>query len=351
MTRLVSIDGVVFPPEEARVSVYDRGFLYGDSVFETIRTYGGEPFALDEHLARLERSAARIAIALPISRDELAREVRALLRAAHAAGCAGAAAGSAGAAAGSADVAAGSAGAAAGSAGAAAGSAGAAAATPAESYVRVMLTRGSGPLGLDPALAGAPLRVILVEPLKPLPGALYRDGISVVTIRTQRAGDAAPGAKVSNYLESLLALREARAAGAHEALILDPSGHVVEGTTSNVFLVERRPPAHEGAEGPGPVLITPPREAGILVGITRANVIEVARELGVPVCCEPVTMARLLAAEEVFITSSLREVVPVVRVDGHPIGAGVPGPQTRALHVAFRKKVGLGAAPLPWDTP
>ncbi|MGK3997503.1 aminotransferase class IV [Sorangium sp. So ce1024] len=323
MTRLVSIDGVVFPPEEARVSVYDRGFLYGDSVFETIRTYGGEPFALDEHLARLERSAARIAIALPISRDELASEVRALLRAAQAAGCAGAAA----------------------------GSAGAAAATPAESYVRVMLTRGSGPLGLDPALAGAPLRVILVEPLKPLPGALYRDGISVVTIRTQRAGDAAPGAKVSNYLESLLALREARAAGAHEALILDPSGHVVEGTTSNVFLVERRPPAHEGAEGPGPVLITPPREAGILVGITRANVIEVARELGVPVCCEPVTMARLLAAEEVFITSSLREIVPVVRVDGHPIGAGVPGPQTRALHVAFRKKVGLGAAPLPWDTP
>ncbi|WP_437781154.1 aminotransferase class IV [Sorangium sp. So ce1097] len=325
MTRLVSIDGVVFQPEEARVSVYDRGFLYGDSVFETIRTYGGEPFALEEHLARLERSAERIAVALPISRDELAHEVRALLRAANAAGSAGAAAGSSGAAAGP--------------------------AAPTESYVRVMLTRGSGPLGLDPALAGAPLRVILVEPLKPLPGALYRDGISVVTIRTQRAGDAAPGAKVSNYLESLLALREARAAGAHEALILDPSGHVVEGTTSNVFLVERRPPAHEGAEGAGPLLITPPREAGILVGITRANVIEVAGELGVPVCCEPVTMARLLAAEEVFITSSLREIVPVVRVDGHPVGAGVPGPQTRALHAAFRKKVGLGAAPLPWDAP
>ncbi|WP_437508234.1 aminotransferase class IV [Sorangium sp. So ce1099] len=317
MTRLVSIDGVILRPEEARVSVYDRGFLYGDSVFETIRTYGGEPFALDEHLARLERSAERIAIALPIPRDELGREVRALVRAATAAGA----------------------------------SAEAGAAAPLESYVRVMLTRGSGPLGLDPALAGAPLRVILVEPLKPLPGALYRDGISVITTRTQRAGDAAPGAKISNYLESLLALREARAAGAHEALILDPSGHVVEGTTSNVFLVERRPPAHEGAEDPGFLLITPPREAGILVGITRANVIDVAGELGMPVCCEPVTMSRLLAAEEVFITSSLREIVPVVRVDAHPIGAGAPGPRTRALHTAFREKVGLGRAPLPWEAP
>ncbi|WP_437297326.1 aminotransferase class IV [Sorangium sp. So ce426] len=326
MTRLVSIDGVIHRPEEARVSVYDRGFLYGDSVFETIRTYGGEPFALEEHLARLERSAERIAIALPIPRDELGREVVALLRAATAAGSAGATAGAQGSA-------------------SAAGSA-----APLESTIRVMLTRGSGPLGLDPSHAGAPLRVILVEPLKPLPGGLYRGGIAVVTIRTQRAGDAAPGAKVSNYLESLLALREARAAGAHEALILDPSGHVVEGTTSNVFLVERRPAAHEGAEDPGHLLITPPKEAGILVGITRAHVMHVAGELGMPVCCEPVTMARLLAAEEVFITSSLREIVPVVRVDAHTIGAGVPGPKTRALHAAFRRRVGAGAMPLPWET-
>ncbi|WP_437677213.1 aminotransferase class IV [Sorangium sp. So ce131] len=333
MTRLVSIDGVIFRPEEAKVSVYDRGFLYGDSVFETIRTYGGKPFALEDHLARLERSAERIAISLPVSKEELGREVTALIdQAAREAPQAAREAPQA-------------------ARGEGGGAASAAARGVVESYVRVMLTRGSGPLGLDPALAGAPLRVILVEPLKPLPAALYRDGISVITTRTQRAGDAAPGAKVSNYLESLLALRDARAAGAHEAFILDPSGHVVEGTTSNVFLVERRPATHEGDEDPGHLLITPPKEAGILVGITRGHVIDVAAELGLPACCEPVTMSRLLAADEVFITSSLREIVPVVRVDAHVVGAGVPGPKTRALHAAFRKKVGLGGAPLPWESP
>lgn len=314
MSRLVSINGVIFRPEEAKVSVYDRGFLYGDSVFETIRTYGGAPFALGEHLARLERSAGRIGIPLPVSREELAREVDALLRAARAPG---------------------------------AGEPGA----PQESYLRVMLTRGSGPLGLDPSLASEPLRVILVEPLKPLPSSIYRDGVGVITVRTTRASDAAPGAKVSNYLESLLALREARAAGAHEALILDPAGNVVEGTTSNVFLVERGARAPGGAAAPPAALITPPDEAGLLAGITRAHVMDAAAELGIPVRREPVTVARLLAADEVFITSSLREIVPVVRVDAHPIGAGAPGATTRALHTAFRGKAGLAGAPLPWEVP
>jgi branched-chain amino acid aminotransferase len=311
--RLVSIDGVIQAPGEARVSVYDRGFLYGDSVFETIRTYGGEPFALDEHLARLERSAERVAIAMPISVPALARELREVIRAAQDVEDPGEAA------------------------------------SP-EGSIRVMLTRGSGPLGLDPGLAGAPLRVILVEPLKPLPGSLYRDGVSVITVRIQRAADAAHGAKVGNYLASLLALRDARAAGAHEALLLDAAGHVIEGTTSNVFLVERASPgAVVPAGAPGFVLVTPPEEAGILAGITRAHVLQVAGELGVPVYCEPIPRGRLVAASEVFITSSIRELVPVVRVDAQVIGAGVPGPGIRALHAAFRRKVGLRAAPHPWD--
>ncbi|MCC6558028.1 MAG: aminotransferase class IV [Polyangiaceae bacterium] len=295
MPRLASIDGVICPPDEAKVSVYDRGFLYGDSVFETVRTYGGEPFALDEHLARLERSADRVAIAMPIPRADLALEVRRAVRAAR---------------------------------------------NP-ESVARVMLTRGAGPLGLDPSLAVKPLRVILVEPLTPLPAALYRDGVAVITVRTQRAADtAAHGAKVGNYLASLLALRDAHAAGAHEALVLDAAGHVIEGTTSNVFLVERAP-------GPA-ALITPPEDAGILAGITRAHVLDAAQELGIPVRFEAISPARLTAAAEVFITSSIREILPVIRVDGHPVADGAPGPLTRALHAAFRRRAGLGAEPLPW---
>jgi branched-chain amino acid aminotransferase len=290
MTRLVSIDGTILPPGEAKVSVYDRGFLYGDSVFETIRTYGGEPFALAEHMARLARSAARVGIDMPVAAADLGMEVRVAVRAAR----------------------------------------------NQESYARAMLTRGSGPVGLDPALAGAPLRVVLVEPLAPLPAALYRDGVGVVTVRTERAADAAHGAKVGNYLASLLALRDAKARGAHEALILDTSGHVVEGTTSNVFVVR------------GGELTTPPEQAGILLGITRAHLLELAAEIGYTVHLAALTPADLASADEVFICSSLREVVPVVRVDDRAVAGGCPGPVTRALHTAFRDRVGLGAEPMPW---
>src|SRR5262249_43542291 len=156
-----------------------------------VRTYGGEPFTLDEHLKRLERSALRVCIDMPVSRDVLANEVRVALRAAR----------------------------------------------NEESYARIMLTRGAGPVGLDPALAGKPLRVILVEPLAPLPAAAYRDGVGVISYRTERASDAAHGAKVGNYLASLLALKAARSQSAHEAVILDARGEIVEGTTSNVFAI------------------------------------------------------------------------------------------------------------------
>lgn len=283
MTVLISIDGVVHPPEQAKVSVLDRGFLYGDSVFETLRTYGGKPFALDEHLARLEQSAGRVFIALPVPVATIAREILdGLARAANP-----------------------------------------------ESYVRVIVTRGSGPIGLQIQAGAAPLRVILIAPLVPPPPEAYQHGISVVTYRTQRVAEAtdAAGSKVGNYLVAVLAMREAERAGAAEALIVDAAGRVVEGATSNVFAV---------IDGE---LVTPPVEAGILAGITRAKLIEVAAELGIGVTERALPLSDLDRATEVGISSSIRELLPVHAVDGRPVGAGKPGPVLGRLLQTFREKV------------
>jgi len=293
--RVAVVDGVILTPADATVSVYDRGFLYGDAVFEVLRTYGGRPFALGEHVARLRRSAERVFIELPLGDAELGREVEAAI----------------------------------------------AASGNDESYVRVVVTRGSGPLSLDPGTAGRPLRVILVEPVVPPPREAYANGIAVALVHTRRAVDDtdAAGAKVSNYLANLLALREAKTRGAQEALVVDARGRVVEGASSNVFAVA------------GGRLATPPEDAGILAGITRAHILGAARALGVPVEERDLTPGDLWSADEVFITSSIRELLPVVRVDGRPVGAGVPGPVARALHRRFRADVGMGARPMPWEPP
>lgn len=283
MSIAVSINGKIVPPEGALISVFDRGFLYGDSVFETIRTYGGRPFALIKHLERLERSAALVFIDLPVTQSVLAREVEELV----------------------------------------------AAAGNAESYVRVMVSRGQGELGLDPALAGISTRVMVAAPLQPPAQSLYDTGVKVVTFRSQRATDAtgAEGAKVGNYLTGVLAMREAKKVGAVEALIVDAKGRIIEGATSNVFWVQ------EGT------LFTPPVEVGILAGITRAYVIEVAKTLELPVRQVAPKQRELLKADEVFISSSIRELLPVVEVDGKTIGSGKPGPITRRLHTEFRRLV------------
>ena len=291
----VLIDGVLRGPDAAMVSVYDRGFLFGDAIFEVLRTYGGAPFAFEEHFARLRRSAERVFIELPVDAATLREEIER----------------------------------------------GLAAAGNDESSVRVVLTRGTGPVTLDPGDAARPLRVILVEPVVAPPRELYSIGIAVVTVRTQRSvdGTVAAGAKVTNYLESLLAVREAKARGAQEALIVDGRGDVVEGTTSNVFA------AKDGR------LATPPVEAGILAGITRAHVLEAAAAVGIAVDERRLRPEDLYEADEVFVTSSIRELLPVVRVDGRTIGAGVPGPIARSLHRAFRISVGLGDRPMPWEAP
>jgi branched-chain amino acid aminotransferase len=202
-----------------------------------------------------------------------------------------------------------------------------------------VITRGSGPLSLDPDTATAPLRVILVESVKGPSREAYVRGIEAATVATRRAVDETPaaGAKVGNYLANLLAIREAKSRGAQEALIIDTEGHVVEGASSNVFAVA------------GGALVTPPESAGILAGITRAHLIAEARRRGFALTERPLDPEELYGADEVFITSSIREVLPVVRVDGRTIGGGVPGPVTRSMHRAFRELVGLGGQPMPWD--
>ncbi len=279
----VFIDGKSCTGEEARVSVFDRGFLYGDSVFETIRTYGGKPFALDEHLTRLWRSAELVFIPLPCGREQLTSEI---ITAVETAG-------------------------------------------NAESYVRVMITRGQGELGLDPNLAQVPLRVIIVGPLHPPPPELYETGAGAVTFRTLRPSDAtiAEGAKIGNYLVAVLAMREAKAARANEALIVDRDGKVVEGASSNVFIVR------DGA------LVTPPLEAGILAGVTRGRALRAAEQIGLAVSFAVPTVEEVLSASEVFISSSIRELLPIVSVDGTPIGDGTVGSVTRRLRASFRQVV------------
>lgn len=277
---VVFIDGKRVSGADARVSVFDRGFLYGDSVFETIRTYGGKPFALDEHLERLSRSAELVFIPVPWSREQLRAEVLAAVAAFGGGEC----------------------------------------------YIRLMVTRGQAEMGLDPGGAHEPLRVIIVGPLHAPHADLYDKGASAVTFRTLRPSDAtvAEGAKIGNYLVAVLAMREARKVQANEALIVDREGRVVEGASSNVFAVI------------GGELVTPPIESGILAGVTRSRALKAAEQQGLTVRYEVPTVEAVQNADEVFVSSSIRELLPIVTLNGTPIGDGRVGPVTRRVREQFR---------------
>jgi branched-chain amino acid aminotransferase len=282
----VWIDGVLSPVQEARVSVFDRGFLYGDSAFEVMRTYAKRPFREAAHLQRLRRSCERLLIALPRSDEQLSEIIASTIAASQLPEC----------------------------------------------YVRVMVTRGVGPMNLDLSQANQPSILVFALTLTPLAASVYTTGIAVGLSRAARATDGtrAVGAKTSNYLGSVMALHEVKQRGAQEALILGPSGEVIEGATSNVFVVR----AGE--------LITPPIDAGILAGITRQTVLEVAAELALPVRETQLHPSDLYQADEVFITSTVREVVPVVRVDDKVIGAGTPGVVTARVLQAYRAQTQRG---------
>ncbi|MBI2372845.1 MAG: aminotransferase class IV [Deltaproteobacteria bacterium] len=285
MPTLVSLDGRSVAPEAAVISVFDRGFLYGDSVYEVIRAYRGVPFELTHHLDRLRGSAERIGMSLPVALETLADETR---RAIQESG-------------------------------------------EPEAYVRVVVTRGAGAIGLDVALAEAPRRLVFVEPVskKRPPAELYEHGAKLAIVGVVRNLREAvdPAAKTGNYLNSVLALAEAKRAGAHEALMLDHRGLVTEGASSNVFVVF------------GAMLLTPPLDVGILAGVTRHVVLELAKDGGLRALELPLTRKVILEADECFITSTIREIVPVVEVDGMRVGEGKPGRSTRRLIELFKGRV------------
>ena len=297
MPTLVNIDGVFAPPSEAVVSVFDRGFLYGDSVYEVVRTYRGRPFELDAHLARLAHSAERIGLVLPWDAARTAAELERTLAAAR---------------------------------GEEPPDPEAAPWNVGEQYARIVMTRGAGELGLDPALAVDPKAILIVRPLSGPPARAYRDGVGVAVVGVEHVSPHSvdPTAKTGNYLSHVLAIREARAAGAYEALMLDRDGFVTEGTTSNVFAVR------------GATVVTPPLAVGILEGVTRGLVLALARSLGIPAREERLRPRDLEAADEIFITSSVREIVPVTRLGQRSVGAGKPGAVTARLHATFRERTG-----------
>jgi branched-chain amino acid aminotransferase len=279
MGTLVSIDGASVEPEAAVISVFDRGFLYGDSVYEVIRTYRGVPFELEAHLLRLLGSAERIGMRLPVSLHTIGEEASAAHR-------------------GSGN---------------------------ADSYLRIIVTRGAGPIGLDPGLAEHPTRIVIAKPLEAPPPEVYAQGatIALTSVRRNLREAIDPRAKTGNYLNSVLAIGEAKRRGAFEAVMLDHRDLVTEGSSSNVFVVV------------GGALLTPPLEAGILEGVTRTVVMKVALAAGIPVLEVPLTERALVSAHEVFITSSIREIVPIVRVDDRVIGDGRPGPTTARVRALF----------------
>ncbi len=275
----VYIDGAVRSPEEAKVSVLDRGFLYGDSVYETIGTMYGRLFAARDHLDRLERSAGRIGLRVP-PRAEIEAAIAATVAAAE---------------------------------------------NP-DTRVRVMLTRGVGKLDLDPASCDDCRLVVIAFPLGAPTPEMFAKGVSVAIVSVTRNSPRAidPAVKSGNYLNNVLALGEARrTSGAYEALLCADDGSVAEGASSNVFAVV------------GGQVWTPQPDVGILDGITRAKVLDLARGAGITIVERRIQPDELRGADEAFLTSATRCVLPITTIDGHPVGAGVPGPITRRLMSLF----------------
>ncbi len=279
----IYLNGDLVAKEDAKISVFDHGLLYGDGVFEGIRLYSGCIFKLEEHLERLEFSAKAILLDLPLDREQLRKAVCNTCRANNLE----------------------------------------------NGYVRLVVTRGPGHLGLTPDGCGPGNVIIIADDIQLYPEELYEKGLKIISVPTRRINASAlpPAIKSLNYLNNILAKIEAKKVGFQEALMLNDKGEIAECTGDNVFMISKG------------VLYTPPLDAGSLRGITRGAVIDLAAELNLPCREQALTRYDLWTAEECFLTGTAAEVIPCVEVDHRKIGDGAPGSTTRRLIELFRKSV------------
>ena len=286
---IIYLDGAFVPKEEAKVSVFDHGLLYGDGVFEGIRAYNGRVFRLDEHLDRLYDSARTIALEVPLSKAEMAEAICEVLRRNNLR----------------------------------------------DAYIRPIVTRGIGDLGLDPRKCERPTVVIIAVEWGAMYGDLYEKGLCAVTVSIRRtpAESLPPNVKSLNYLNNILAKLEANCKGGDEAIFFDTNGYLSEGSGDNIFVVKNGE------------IVTPPT-LNNLRGVTRLVVLECAAELGITVTERNMGYFDLYSADEVFVTGTAAEVGPIVTIDGRPIGSGRPGPITKQLMAAFKTATSQSGTPI-----
>ena len=283
MPLQIYIGGQYFDKENAKISVYDHGLLYGDGVFEGMRSYSGKVFRMQQHIDRLYESALAICLTIPITKEQLIADVNKTLQIN----------------------------------------------SLKDAYIRLIVTRGSGSLGLDPNRTSDPQVIIIADSISLYPEEHYQKGLKIITAATIRNHPAAlsPRVKSLNYLNNILAKIEGLQAGCVEALMLNIKGEVAECTGDNIFIVKNG------------VVQTPPKDAGILDGITRNAILELATELGIPAKETTMTRHDLFVADECFLTGSAAEVIPVVSIDGRTIAQGNVGPVTIQLMAEFKKLV------------
>ena len=288
----IYVDGTLYAKEDAKVSVFDHGFLYGDGVFEGIRAYEGVVFRLKEHIDRLYQSAKTIALEIPFTPEEMTQAVLDTV----------------------------------------------AANEERDAYVRLVVSRGPGDLGIDPANCSKPTVVIICAQIKLYPKELYETGAAIVTSSVRRIPIQCldPRIKSLNYLNNIMAKLDARRAGALEAVMLNHQGRVAECTADNLFFYA------------GGTLKTPDLMNGALPGITRATVLELGQEMSMPTEEGNYGLHDLYNADEVFLTGTGAEIMPVIAVDGRVVGTGKPGPVTKRLLDAFRKRRTQDGIPVPY---